>query len=43
VPDAVSVRIALATTDAGRTQLVVRTAGPNGQPLNAGFHIQVIC
>jgi hypothetical protein len=43
VPDAVSVRIALDTTDAGRTQLVVRTAGPNGQPLNAGFHIQVIC
>ena len=43
VPDAVSVRIALDTTDTGRTQLVVRTAAPNGQPLNAGFHIQVIC
>jgi hypothetical protein len=43
VPDAVSVRIALDTTDTGRTQLVVRTAGPNGQPLNAGFHVQIIC
>jgi hypothetical protein len=43
VPDAVSVRIALDTTDAARTQLVVRTAAANGQPLNAGFHVQVIC
>lgn len=43
VPDAVSVRIALDTTDAARTQIVVRTSGPNGQPLNAAFHVQVLC
>jgi hypothetical protein len=43
VPDGVSVRIALDTTDTGRTQLVVRTAAANGNPVNAGFHIQVIC
>lgn len=43
VPDAVSVRIALDTTDAARTQLVVRTAGSNGQPLNSAFHVQVLC
>lgn len=43
VPDAVSVRIALDTTDAGRTQLVVRTANAQGNPINAGFHVQVMC
>ncbi len=43
VPDATSVRIALDTTDAARTQLVVRTANPAGAPLNSAFHIQVIC
>jgi cytochrome c oxidase assembly protein Cox11 len=43
VPDAVSVRIALDTTDAARTQVVVRTSGPNGQPLNSAFHVQVLC
>jgi hypothetical protein len=43
VPDAVSVRIALDTTDASRTQLVVRTANDAGAPVNGGFHVQVIC
>lgn len=43
VSDAVSVRIALDTTDAGRTQLVVRTANDTGQPTNSPFHVQVVC
>jgi hypothetical protein len=43
VPDATSIRLALDTTDAGRAQLVVRTAGPGGAPVNAGFHVQVFC
>jgi hypothetical protein len=43
VPDATSVKIALDTTDAGRTQLVVRTVAANGAPANAAFHVQVIC
>lgn len=43
VPDAVTVRIALDTTDAARTQLVVRTANVAGAPANGGFHVQVIC
>jgi hypothetical protein len=42
-PDAVSIRLALDTTDAARTQLVVRTYGLNDAPLNAGFHVQVFC
>ena len=43
VSDAVSVRIALDTTDAGRTQLVVRTANVTGVPTNSPFHVQVVC
>ncbi len=43
VPDAVSVRIALDTTDVARTQLVVRTSNPAGAFVNSGFHLQVIC
>jgi hypothetical protein len=43
VPDGQSIRLALDTTDAGRTQLVVRTANPAGQPVNSGFHVQVFC
>jgi hypothetical protein len=43
VSDAVTVRIALDTTDAGRTQLVVRTSNAAGQPANSPFHIQVVC
>ena len=43
VSDAVSVRIALDTTDAGRTQLVVRTANAAGTPTNSPFHVQVVC
>jgi len=43
VPDAMSVRIALDTTDVARTQLVVRTANAQGNPVNAGFHLQVVC
>jgi len=43
VPDAVSIRLALDTTDAARTQLVVRTSNPAGNPVNSGFHVQVIC
>ena len=43
VPDATSIRVALDTTDVGRTQLVVRTGGPGGGPANAGFHVQVFC
>ena len=38
-----SVRLVLDTTDAPRTQLVVRTYTQNGQPANSAFHIQVIC
>jgi hypothetical protein len=43
VPDGVSVRIALDTTDTARTQVVVRTANAAGVPINAGFHVQVVC
>lgn len=43
VPDATSVKIALDTTDAARTQLVVRTVLANGTPANAAFHVQVVC
>ena len=43
VPDVVSVRLALDTTDVGRTQLVVRTIGANSQFVDGGFHIQVFC
>jgi hypothetical protein len=43
VPDVVSVRLALDTTDVARTQLVVRTIGANNQFVDGGFHIQVFC
>lgn len=43
VPDAVSLRIALDTTDVARTQLVVRTANPAGTAVNSGFAVQVVC
>lgn len=43
VPDAASIRLALDTTDAARTQLVVRTNAANGQPVNSGFHVEVFC
>jgi len=43
VPDAQSIRLALDTTDAARTQLVVRTSNAAGNPVNAGFHVQVFC
>lgn len=43
VPGAFAVRISLDTTDAARTQLVVRTSGANDQPTNAAFHVQVAC
>ncbi len=43
VPDAVSVRIALDTTDVARTQLVVRTANPAGAAANGAFHVQIVC
>jgi hypothetical protein len=43
VPDASSIKLALDTTDAARTQLVVRTFAANGQPVSSGFHVQVFC
>lgn len=43
VPDAVSARLALDTTDVARTQLVVRTIAANGQFVDGGFHVQVFC
>ena len=43
VPDAASIKLALDTTDVARTQLVVRTTGPGGAGINAGFHVQVFC
>lgn len=41
--DTATVRLALDTTDATRTQLVVRTNAAGGAPINAGFHVQVFC
>ena len=41
--DTVTVRLALDTTDAARTQLVVRTNAVGGAPVNAGWHVQVFC
>lgn len=43
VSDPVSVRIALDTTDAGRTQLIVRTANVAGTAVNSSYHVQVVC
>lgn len=43
VPEALSVRLALDTTDAARTQLVVRTSNQGGAPVNSPFHVQVMC
>jgi hypothetical protein len=43
VPDAATIKLALDTTDVARTQLVVRTLGPGGAGINAGFHVQVFC
>jgi hypothetical protein len=43
VSDVVTLRIALDTTDAARTQLVVRTANLAGTAVNSPFHIQVVC
>ncbi len=43
VADIVTLRIALDTTDAARTQLVVRTMNGAGTPVNSSFHIQVVC
>jgi hypothetical protein len=43
VVDTVTIRLALDTTDAARTQLVVRTNALGGAPVNAGFHVQVFC
>lgn len=43
VADTVTIRLALDTTDVARTQLVVRTNNAAGQPVNAGFHVQVFC
>ena len=43
VPDVVSIRLALDTTDVARTQLVVRTNGANGAFVDGGFHVQVFC
>jgi hypothetical protein len=42
VPDALSIRIALDTTDVTRSQLVVRTFAA-AAPVNSGFHVQVFC
>jgi hypothetical protein len=43
VPDAAFIRVALDTTDVGRTQLIVRTNALNGQFVNSGFHLEVFC
>jgi hypothetical protein len=43
VAETATIRLALDTTDVARTQLVVRTNNAAGQPLNAGFHVQVFC
>lgn len=43
VATTVTIRLALDTTDVARTQLVVRTNNAAGQPVNAGFHVQVFC
>ena len=43
VADVVTLRIALDTTDAARTQIVVRTANGADTPVNSPFQIQVVC
>ena len=43
VANPVTVRIALDTTDAARTQIVVRTANGAGTAVDSPFHIQVVC
>ena len=43
VVDVVTLRIALDTTDAARTQIVVRTANAAGTPVNSPYQVQVIC
>lgn len=43
VADIVTLRIALDTTDAARTQIVVRTANSAGVAVSSPFQIQVVC
>lgn len=43
VVDVVTLRIALDTTDAARTQIVVRTANGAGTPVNSPYQVQVVC
>ena len=43
VADVVTARVALDTTDAARTQVVVRVANAAGTPVNNAFQVQVVC
>lgn len=45
IPGALTIRLALDTTDAARTQLIVRTDNPNkpDTPADAPFQVQVFC
>jgi hypothetical protein len=43
LPDGFSVRVALDTTEASRSQLIVRTNAANGTPADSGFHVLVFC
>jgi hypothetical protein len=43
LPDGFSVRVSLDTTEASRSQLIVRTNGTNGAAADSGFHLLVFC
>jgi len=43
VADVITARVALDTTDAARTQIVVRVANGAGTPVNSAFQVQVVC